>query len=154
MNPAKFFAGKSRLQAGAIPFDPLDRIFSPMRKKHSLERTSSISFSTGFSYLIAAVGLIFLLSLFGTGPEGSDAKVNLGGFQPSEISKYLILIFVAAFFAENGLLLQAFSSRLTPLSARRQFGTVALLIGAVVFLMLLYLFILSDMGPEIGRAHV
>lgn len=149
VNPAKFFAGKSLLQAGAIPFDPLDRIFSPIRKKHSLERTSSISFSTGFSYLIAAVGLIFLLSLFGTGPEGSDAKVNLGGFQPSEISKYLILIFVAAFFAENGLLLQAFSSRLTTLSARRQLGTVALVIGAILFLMLLYLFVLSDMGPAL-----
>lgn len=149
VNPAKFFAGKSRVQGGVIPFDPIDRMLAPMRKQKSLKRSSGFSFSTGFSYLLCAVGLIFLLAMFGTGPEGSDARVNLGGFQPSEVCKYLILIFVAAFFAENSLLIQAFSSKLTPLSARRQLGTVAVIVGVMLALMMLYLLVLSDMGPAL-----
>ncbi|MCM1348360.1 MAG: FtsW/RodA/SpoVE family cell cycle protein [Firmicutes bacterium] len=149
LNMSKFFAGKSKLQFGSLPFDPIDKFMSSRKKKRSLTRTNGLSFSTGFSYLLCAVGLIFLLAMFGSGPEGSDARVNLGGFQPSEVCKYLILIFVAAFFAENSLLLQAFSAKLTPLSARRQVGTIAVLVGVMLALMMLYLLVLSDMGPAL-----
>lgn len=149
VNPAKFFAGKSRLQAGVVPFDPIDRLRSKSRDKRSLTRSSGISFSSGFTYLLAAVGFIVLLGMFGTGPEGSDARVNLGWFQPSEVCKYLILIFVAAFFAENGMLLQAFSAKLTPLTARRQLGTIAVVVAVMLALMMLYLMVLSDMGPAL-----
>lgn len=149
VNPAKFYLGKSRLQGGTVPFDPIDSIMEQRRSHKSLTRSSSLSFSSGFSYLLAAVGLIILLGLFGTGPEGSDAHVNLGGFQPSEVVKYLILIFVAAFFAENAVLLQAFSAKLTPLSARRQLGTIGIVVGVMLMLMMLYLLVLSDMGPAL-----
>lgn len=148
INPTKFFAGKSRLQGGVLPFDPLDRMFSG-RKKRSLTSATAISFSTGFTYLLAAVALIIVLGIFGTGPDGSDARVNLGGFQPSEICKYLIVIFIAAFFAENGMLLQAFSSKLTPLSARRKAGIVSVIVAVMLGLMMLYLLVLSDMGPAL-----
>ncbi len=149
VNPGKFFLGKSRLQAGIIPFDPLSGIFHSKNRSRSLERSSAFSFSSGFSYLLAAVGLIMLLGMFGTGPEGSDARVNLGGFQPSELCKYLILIFVSAFFAENALLLQAFSAKLTPLSARRQLGTISVAVIVMLGLMMMYLLVLSDMGPAL-----
>ena len=148
INPTRLFAGKSRLQCGVVPFDPLDRIFRHS-KKRSLECGPRISFSTGFSYLVCAIALIITLGLFGTGPEGSDARVNLGGFQPSEICKYLILIFVAAFFAENGMLLQAFSAKLTPLAARRKAGVVCVIVAVMLGLMMLYLLVLSDMGPAL-----
>lgn len=149
VNPAKFFIGKSRIQGGVLPFDPIDSIVSKGKKKRSLTRSHGFSFSSGFTYLLCAVGLIILLALFGSGPEGSDARVNLGGFQPSEVCKYLILIFVAAFFAENSMLLQAFSAKMTPLSARRQLGTVGLVVAVMLGLMLLYLLVLSDMGPAL-----
>ncbi len=147
VNPAKFFTGKSRVQGGVIPFDPLMGLFK--RKNVTFDKRSAFNLSVGLSYLFGAIGLIIMLALFGSGPEGSDAKVNLGGFQPSEISKYLILIFVAAFFAENGMLLQAFSERLTPLTARRQLGTAGTISGVILFLMMLYLLVLSDMGPAL-----
>ena len=148
VNLAKFFNGKSLLQGGTIPFDPIAGAMS--RKAHkSLERSGSFNIAPGITYLLIAVVLIILLGIFGTGPEGSDARVNLGGFQPSEICKYLILIFVAAFFAENATLIQAFSAKLTPLTARRQAATVSVAVAAMLGLMMLYLLVLSDMGPAL-----
>lgn len=149
INPAKFYAGKSRLQAGVVPFDPLADIMAPLRKKRSLTRSSGLSFSSGFFYLLCAVVLILLLGMFGSGPEGSDARVNLGGFQPSEVCKYLILIFVASFFAENAMLVQAFSAKLTTLSAARKAGTISIIVAVMIGLMMLYLMVLSDMGPAL-----
>lgn len=149
INLSKYFNSKSKVQLGMIPFDPIDRIAAPLRRKRSLERSSGFSFSTGFTYLLLAVVLIVLLGMFGTGPEGSDARVNLGGFQPSELCKYLILVFVAAFFAENSLLIQAFSQKLTSLTARRKLGVIAVVVAVMIGLMMLYLLVLSDMGPAL-----
>lgn len=55
----------------------------------------------GYLYALLALGLVSSLLLFGSGPEGSQAKVNLFFFQPSEITKYLVVIFFAAFFTRN-----------------------------------------------------
>lgn len=48
--------------------------------------------------LVAAMALSALLMIFGTGPSGSDAKVNLWGFQPVEPIRLLIVVYLAAFF--------------------------------------------------------
>lgn len=148
LNLGKFYNGKSRLQGGVISFDPIAKMMQPKKPK-TLERSHGFNISNGVGYLLMAVVLIVLLGLFGTGPEGSDARVNLGGFQPSEICKYLILTFAAAFFAENAMLIQAFSAKLTPLTARRQAGTISMAIIAMLGLMMLYLLVLSDMGPAL-----
>jgi cell division protein FtsW (lipid II flippase)/cell division protein FtsI/penicillin-binding protein 2 len=59
----------------------------------------------GWTWLALAIGLALITVFIGTGPEGSGVKVNLqlGGFtfQPSEITKYLLLFFLAGFFAAN-----------------------------------------------------
>lgn len=146
----KYYNGKSRLQMGFIPFDPVDStIGKRLRRSDSLRKRWGFSVSSGFTYLLIALGLIGLLAMFGTGPEGSDARVNLGSFQPSEISKYLIIIFIAAFFAENAHLLQSFSEKLTAVTVRRQLATVSIIIGVMLMLMLIYLKVLSDMGPAL-----
>jgi cell division protein FtsW (lipid II flippase) len=44
------------------------------------------------------------------GPEGSGVKVNLLGFQPSEIVKYLVIIFLAGFFAANEKFISQYAS--------------------------------------------
>lgn len=150
VNFVKFYNGKSRLQMGVLPFDAVDKyITSRFRNRHSLSKTSGLSISSGFMYLGIALLLILCLALFGTGPEGSDARVNLGPFQPSEISKYLIIIFIAAFFAENAMLIQAFSEKLTRLTLRRHLMVVATVMAVIVALMLIYLKVLSDMGPAL-----
>jgi cell division protein FtsW (lipid II flippase) len=51
-----------------------------------------------YAPLLAAVLLSLLLMLFGSGPAGSDAKVNLWGFQPVEPIRLLVVVYLAAFF--------------------------------------------------------
>ena len=115
-------------------------IFTPMKNK-------GVSFK-GFGYFLAAMLLVLLLGLFGTGPEGSDAKVNLGFFQPSELSKFLIVICIAAFFSENSELLQLYSEHVM-MSWKKQFGIAVPILAVIVFVLFTYLIILSDLGPAL-----
>jgi cell division protein FtsI/penicillin-binding protein 2/cell division protein FtsW (lipid II flippase) len=54
-----------------------------------------------YTPLIAAFALFALLVGFGSGPTGSDAKVNLGPFQPVEVIKVLLVFFMAGYFAKR-----------------------------------------------------
>lgn len=51
--------------------------------------------------LLAAFALAIGLGLFGSGPGTSDAKVNLLFFQPVELIRILIVMFLAGYFAQN-----------------------------------------------------
>lgn len=96
--------------------------------------------ANGWPWALAALGLLMLTIVFGTGPEGSGVKVNLLGFQPSEIVKYLIVLFLAGFFAVN----EKFISEYTTLKKRFYFFFFALV--AILGTILLFL-ILGDLGP-------
>ena len=96
--------------------------------------------ANGWPWAIIASGLLVLLILFGSGPEGSGVKVNLFGFQPSEIVKFVIVIFLAGFFATN----EKFISSYNTWTKRSQFFAFGLLaILATIFFFL----ILGDLGP-------
>ncbi|HYO23168.1 MAG TPA: FtsW/RodA/SpoVE family cell cycle protein [Flavisolibacter sp.] len=96
--------------------------------------------ANGWPWALGAVGLLFLTILFGTGPEGSGVKVNLFGFQPSEIVKFLIVVFLAGYFTTN----EKFISEYGRWQRRWQFFGFALIaILAAIFLFL----ILGDLGP-------
>ncbi len=96
--------------------------------------------ANGWPWAIGAMGLLLMTILFGTGPEGSGVKVNLFGAQPSEIVKFLIVVFLAGFFATN----EKFISEYGRWQKRWQFFGFALtaILGAI-FLFL----ILGDLGP-------
>jgi hypothetical protein len=49
----------------------------------------------------AALLLSVLLFAFGSGPAGSDAKVNLFGTQPVELIRVLLVLFLAGYFGRN-----------------------------------------------------
>ncbi|HYK57302.1 MAG TPA: FtsW/RodA/SpoVE family cell cycle protein, partial [Flavisolibacter sp.] len=89
-----------------------------------------------------AVVLLALTILLGTGPEGSGVKVNLFGFQPSEVVKFLIIVFLAGFFAAN----EKFISEYATMQKRWSFFSFAL--GAIILSILLFL-MLGDLGPAI-----
>ena len=94
----------------------------------------------GWPWIVAAITLLALLIRFGTGPEGSGVKVNLFGFQPSELVKYLVVLFLAGFFANN----ERFISEYPSLKKRLNFFGFAL----IAILVTLFLFlILGDLGP-------
>jgi cell division protein FtsW (lipid II flippase) len=98
------------------------------------------SAGNGWPWAIVAMALLFSTILFGTGPEGSGVKVNLLGVQPSEIVKYLIVIFLAGFFAAN----EKFISQYASLKKRWSFFSFALI--ATIITLLLFL-VLGDLGP-------
>lgn len=54
-----------------------------------------------YTPLLAAFALFLALLRLGSGPTGSDAKVNLGPFQPVEVIKILLVLFMAGYFAQN-----------------------------------------------------
>jgi cell division protein FtsW (lipid II flippase) len=96
--------------------------------------------SNGWPCAITAAGLLVLTLFFGTGPEGSGVKVNLLGFQPSEVVKFLLIIFLAGYFATN----EAFIATYTRWQKRWSFFYFALAaILATIFLFLM----LGDLGP-------
>lgn len=114
-----------------LPFDPLSNKYK------------------GISYLGIALILIVLLAFFGTSPEGSTAKINLFILQPSELCKFLIVIFMAAFFAENASALRKFSDEANKVSVPIQIRTTAIVATGIVIVSLLYMGVLSDMGPAL-----
>ncbi|MDB4925337.1 FtsW/RodA/SpoVE family cell cycle protein [Mucilaginibacter sp.] len=98
--------------------------------------------ANGWPWIIIAIILLMLTIRFGSGPEGSGVKVNLFGFQPSEIVKYLVIIFLAGFFSIN----EKFISEYATWEKRWSFFSVALIaVGITLFLFLM----LGDLGPAI-----
>ena len=124
----EFYNGQYRGLAASLAF----KLLSPDGKGY-------------FKYFLMAVTLMLVLLVFGTGPQGSDAKVNLGFFQPSEITKYLIVVAIAAFFTQKADLIQEFSQKGRFKLQGRLLWSIAACMAAVVFLYV----ILSDMGPAL-----
>ncbi len=96
--------------------------------------------ANGWPWAVGAMGLLLLTILLGTGPEGSGVKVNLFGFQPSELVKFLIVVFLAGFFATN----EKFVSEYGRWQKRWQFFGFALI--AIFGVLGLFLW-LGDLGP-------
>lgn len=76
-----------------------------------------------YKYTIGLVGVIFLLlpMIVGTEIYGSKLWIIIGpfSFQPGEISKVLIVLFLAAYLAENRELLSASTRKVGPVSLPR-----------------------------------
>ncbi|MGN6163448.1 MAG: FtsW/RodA/SpoVE family cell cycle protein [Flavisolibacter sp.] len=96
----------------------------------------------GMQWIVLAALLLMLTILLGSGPEGSGVKVNLFGFQPSEVVKFLIIIFLAGFFAAN----ERFIAEYATMKKRWSFFWLA--VAAIVASILLFL-MLGDLGPAI-----
>lgn len=98
------------------------------------------SAANGWPWAVVASGLLVATILVGTGPEGSGVRVNLFGFQPSEIVKFCLILFMAGFFATN----ERFISEYRRWQKRWSFFSFALLaIGGSILLFL----VLGDLGP-------
>lgn len=100
--------------------------------------------SRGYMWFILSIGLIFLLWIFGTGPEGSGVKVNLFGFQVSELAKFLMIAFFAKYFTANHEYFREIPNN--AYLFRNYFFRMAILF---VLLIALYLVGVGDQGPAI-----
>lgn len=94
----------------------------------------------GWQWAALAIVVLLMMILFGTGPEGSGVKVNLFGFQPSEVVKLFMLLFLAGFFAANEKFIASY------VNWKRRWSFFGFALAAIVVAILLFL-ILGDLGP-------
>ncbi len=104
--------------------------------------------------LLGAVVLAAALGLFGSGPGLSDAKVNLLHFQPMEVIRILLVLFLAGYFAQHWDALRQLrqkDGRLEKWAQRINVPRLDYLLPVaigVAFSILLF-FWLSDLGPAL-----
>ncbi len=146
VNFTKFYQGKSLLA-----FDVPAAFIKILCWPFGLYKKADALFNRlpkGFGYMLTALVLTMLLfTPLGVAVGGMKVNLNIGIlFQPSEIAKYLIVIFIAAFFCANADKIVKFSNK----GNVDLFGSKMKMLGAIllglIFLMGLYL-LLGDMGP-------
>ena len=104
------------------------------------------------SWVPLAVSLLLAIALgiFGSGPGGSDAKVNLFFFQPVEIIRILLVFFLAGYFARNWDALRQLrqkEGRFEKFNVPRLDYVLPVILGVLTSLALF--FWLSDLGPAL-----
>ncbi|MBV8071257.1 MAG: FtsW/RodA/SpoVE family cell cycle protein [Acidobacteriaceae bacterium] len=106
-----------------------------------------------YTPLLLSLALFCALIVLGSGPTGSDAKVNLGPFQPVEAIKILLVFFMAGYFAANWERLRDLNQkRFVPRALRfLRLPRVAhvLPVMCAVSCALAFFFLLKDMGPAL-----
>src|SRR5579863_2031566 len=112
-----------------------------------------------FVPLLGAIALSLALIFLGSGPAGSDARVNLGLFQPVEAIKILLVFFLAGYFAKRWPLLRELRekrfivARMIPgIEMPRLQYALPVIIGVAVALVFFYL--QKDLGPALVFACV
>jgi cell division protein FtsW (lipid II flippase) len=113
--------------------------------------------TAGYSFvpLLGAIALSIALIFLGSGPTGSDARVNLGPFQPVEAIKILLVFFLAGYFAKRWPMLRQLREKrflvpgieLPPLQY-----AAPVMVGVAVAVLFFYL--QRDLGPALIFAAV
>src|SRR6185369_8681288 len=106
-----------------------------------------------YTPLILSFVLFALLLKLGSGPTGSDSKVNLGPFQPVEAIKVLLVLFLAGYFSRKWEWLRDLREKvLLPHWLRwmdlPRFGEALPVICGVACALAMF-FLLKDMGPAL-----
>lgn len=125
-------------------------------KVTSLNKTISSSLDRlpkGSGYLLTALMLTALLfTPLGVAVGGMKVNLNIGIlFQPSEIAKYLIIFFMAAYFSVNANKIVQFSEKGNTKLLGAKLKMMMLIFIGLGMLMGLYL-VLGDMGPALVLA--
>jgi len=107
-----------------------------------------------FVPLLGSFALSILLIAFGSGPGTSDAKVNLMGFQPVELIRVLLVLFLAGYFADRwDILRHARETRPKVAWLARHVDLPPLEYSVPVIicvtLSLLFFFLQKDLGPAL-----
>jgi cell division protein FtsW (lipid II flippase) len=110
----------------------------------------------GLSYLplAGALALSVVLILFGSGPAGSNARVNLGPLQPIEFIRLLLALFLAGYFAHRwDLLREVRGTNVRTFRAPRWLdlprADYVIPVAAGVAASLLLFFLQKDLGPAL-----
>jgi cell division protein FtsW (lipid II flippase) len=117
-------------------------------------RTAVDRLSIQYAPLATAFLLSAMLMIFGGGPAGSDARVNLWGFQPVEPIRLLVIVYLAAFFSRRWQYLRALpggGSRGLPLVRWLPVPPLEYVVPVTVALTLVAAFFVlqRDLGPAL-----
>jgi cell division protein FtsW (lipid II flippase) len=109
-----------------------------------------------FVPLLAALLLSVVLILFGSGPGGSDAKVNLFGWQPVEAIKILVVLFLAGYFFDRWEFLREIAETRAGLPRGLKIPKLEYLLPplAAIGLVLVFFFLQKDLGPALILAFL
>ncbi|RYY99526.1 MAG: cell cycle protein [Chitinophagaceae bacterium] len=140
LNTLWYFLGGMAVLTAMLLFDL--RRFTPDAGFYRLFSAKGRSGERGLQWAAFAVLLLLATIALGSGPEGSGVKVNLFGFQPSEVIKFGLLLFLAGFLAANERFIAEYAT------ARRRWNFFYPALGAVVLAILLFL-MLGDLGPAL-----
>lgn len=136
------------LVALTLPFLLLD-LLQITRLSTAIEKACD-KLPKGIGWLFMALLLTAMLWIPGLGQSIGGMKVNLNlfglVFQPSEIAKYLILLFMAAFFTQQADTIIAYSQPHRMNMIGNKLKTLLWIILGLAVLMAMYL-ALGDMGP-------
>ena len=104
--------------------------------------------------LAAAVLLAAALLLFGSGPAGTGARVNLLGAQPVEAIRLLVVFSLAAYFARRWEFLREFSETVGSSRSRARFLRLPRWkdvrpLGITIGTLLIFFFLQKDLGPAL-----
>jgi cell division protein FtsW (lipid II flippase) len=107
---------------------------------------------------LAALLSVLLITL-GSGPGGSDAKVNLFGFQPVEVIKILVVLFLAGYFFDRWEFLRELTETrggLGALPGKLRLPKLEYLLTPLIALgiVLLFFFLQHDLGPALVLAFL
>ncbi|HEV2448050.1 MAG TPA: FtsW/RodA/SpoVE family cell cycle protein, partial [Candidatus Sulfopaludibacter sp.] len=106
-----------------------------------------------YTPLFAALALFGLLLAFGKGPTGNDAKVNLGPFQPVELIKILLVLFMAGYFTRHWERLRDLREKRLLAGFFDRAGLPRLEhivpVACAVAMALVFFFVLKDLGPAL-----
>jgi cell division protein FtsW (lipid II flippase) len=138
--------GRSTLQhtpylTGVLAGCAVFGIIALLPSLHSLADFKYIAIAT-------AISLAGLLVAFGSGPRGTDAKINLLGVQPAEAIKLLFVLFLAAYFADRDIELRRLHGLdwgWLRLPRMRDASPVLITCGCVLALF----FLQRDLGPAL-----
>ena len=112
-----------------------------------------------FVPLLGAIALSAALIFLGSGPTGSDARVNLGPFQPVEAIKILLVFFLAGYFARRWPLLRELREKRSVVARIVPWFEIPALEYAIPVLIgvgvaLLFFYLQKDLGPALVFACV
>lgn len=119
----------------------------------SVDFTRSRLADLSYVPLAGALSLSLLLVMFGSGPGASGAKVNLGPLQPVELTRLLLALFLAGYFARRWELLRVrgttIRDRALPawVNAPRLDYVLPVVVG--VGAALTFFFLQRDLGPAL-----
>lgn len=111
--------------------------------------SSKLGWAKGFGFLVLGLFLTLLLfTPFGSEVGGMKVNLNFLGikFQPSEVAKYLIVMFMSAYFCQNAEKIMLYSNSGSTTLLQHKLRSMIGMISGFIFLMFIYI-LLQDLGP-------